>query len=180
MADRTCSVDGCERPRASRGLCGAHAYRLKNGLDLAPPVRDVPRGPLADRLWAKVHKTETCWLWTGTTDRDGYGYLGKGGAGGGSVRAHRAAYELLVGTIPAGWVIDHLCRVRNCVNPAHLEAVTPQENQWRSHGAITHCRRAGHEYTPDNTRLDTRGRRCCRACAAEKWASRAARKRAQP
>ena len=77
------------------------------------------------RFWAKVNKTPDCWLWTG--GKHGYGY-GRFYLHGRYVRAHRYAYELLVGAIPSGLVIDHLCRVRVCVNPAHLQPVTHQIN----------------------------------------------------
>lgn len=79
-----------------------------------------------ENIWKRVQKTETCWLWGATIDRDGYGTLEHGGKR--SARAHRVVYELEVGPIPAGLQLDHRCRVRNCVNPAHLEPVTHQEN----------------------------------------------------
>lgn len=100
-----------------------------------------------------------CWIWTACTHQFGYGefrFRGK------CARAHRVAYELLVGPIPEGLTIDHLCRVRNCVNPAHLEPVTFAENVRRGAAAITHCPH-GHEYTEANT-LHQRGRRNCRTC----------------
>lgn len=77
-----------------------------------------------DRLMKKVDKTETCWVFTGAL-RNGYGALGIEGK---TIYAHRYAYERLVGPIPAGLVIDHLCRNRACVNPEHLEVVTQQVN----------------------------------------------------
>src|SRR6266496_2265386 len=87
---------------------------------------------LVTRFWAKVDRSggsRACWLWTGKTGRDGYGRIGLGGRGAlVRVRAHRFAYELLIGPIPDGLQIDHLCRVRHCVNPAHLEPVTQREN----------------------------------------------------
>jgi hypothetical protein len=78
-----------------------------------------------ERFWAKVNKTETCWLWTGAKHEKGYGLLKVAGQ---MHRAHRFVYELLVGPIPEGLSLDHLCRVRNCVNPNHLEPVTTGEN----------------------------------------------------
>ena len=110
--------------------------------------------PLADRFWSKVQKQESgCWIWTGTRTRDGgYGQIRLPGLYApliGPMRlAHRVAYELLVGPIPAGLVLDHLCRNRRCVNPAHLEPVTQRVNiqrgetgHWRRHlrGAIPLC-----------------------------------------
>lgn len=78
--------------------------------------------------------------------------------------AHRLAYELAKGPIPQGLEIDHVCRRKLCVNPAHLEAVTRHENMHRGvKGQKTHCIR-GHEFTPDNTRIDPNGTRHCKAC----------------
>lgn len=82
--------------------------------------------------------------------------------------AHRVAYTLAVGSIPDGLEIDHLCFVPACVNPDHLEAVTGLENKRRAllhatHPRSDHCGR-GHEFSPDNTRLDPRGVRHCRQC----------------
>ncbi len=99
-------------------------------------------------FWALVEKTETCWLWQGYTAK-GYGRLRVEGH---RIQAHRYAYEILVGSIPVGYCLDHLCRVRSCVNPSHLEIVTKK----------THCPQ-GHEYTALNVRL-YRGRRYCREC----------------
>jgi hypothetical protein len=102
-----------------------------------------------ERFWAKVDKTETCWLWTGAiTKRTGYGAFGMQL---GSVNRwhnvlpHRFAYELLIGPIPEGLVIDHLCFVRRCVRPDHLEPVTATENIRRALARRTHCQQ-GHPY----------------------------------
>lgn len=89
-----------------------------------------------ERFWAKVNKTDTCWLWTACVAYPGYGRFGVGGArrnGGYIALAHRWSYEESFGPIPEGLVLDHLCGVKNCVNPAHLEVVTPAENAWRAH-----------------------------------------------
>ena len=115
-----------------------------------------------ERFLSKVNKTESCWLWTGYIDKKGYGIfkLDK------PKRAHRVSYELFVGPIPDGLVIDHLCRVRNCVNPEHLEPVTTKINSIRgiNHNTLkTHCP-AGHEYNEINTRITPNGKRKCRVC----------------
>jgi hypothetical protein len=102
---------------------------------------------LPQRFWDKVKKTDTCWLWTGGKDGAGYGAFGDGQ----ERLAHRLAYKDLKGPIPEGLQIDHLCCVRHCVNPDHLEAVTQKENILRGNGpcaqnARKQCCPRGHEY----------------------------------
>ena len=93
-----------------------------------------PFKPLKDRLMAKVspEPDSTCWIWLGARNQKGYGIVGAGGHRG-NVRAHVAAYRIFREEVPAGLVIDHLCRRRVCVNPWHLEAVTQAENLRRAH-----------------------------------------------
>ena len=81
---------------------------------------------LYKRFLKKINKTNSCWLWTGRLYKEGYGEFGWNNGHG---RAHRFSYTYYKGKIPNGLVIDHLCRVRSCVNPDHLEAVTIRENR---------------------------------------------------
>jgi ribosome-binding protein aMBF1 (putative translation factor) len=119
------------------------------------------------RFWNKVHKTaDGCWLWTGRLRPDGYADLKYEGK---MMLAHRLSWIDQHGPVPDGKELDHLCRQRHCVNPEHLEPVTRRENIMRGdlpkmHRDITHCP-AGHEYTPQNTRVDRKGKRNCRTCS---------------
>jgi len=90
---------------------------------------------LADKFTKHIHVVpETgCWIWCGTQSRNEYGRVYHDGK---RRQAHRVVYELLVGAIPQGLVLDHLCRVRCCCNPAHLEAVTVRENTHRGNAVL--------------------------------------------
>ena len=158
---------GCERPGCtstadtSRGLCGRHYARWRLYKMASHP--NVPSWP--ERLWMGFVRSDSgCWEWAGAISRQGYGSLGRGGK---KVYAHRAMYELLVGPIPDGLELDHLCRNRKCVNPSHLDPVTHAENTRRAAAGITHCPH-GHEYTVENTAYTSKGWRRCRACGRER------------
>lgn len=139
-------------------------------------TRQMPRvtRPEAERFWAKVDAGGDCWEWLSYRDRDGYGrFCSHKGA---NALAHRFAWEKLVGNIPEGLELDHLCRNRACVNPDHMEVVTHRENctrgypnlsnlstVWKKRRAQTHCQR-GHEFTVENTGRQNGGYRYCRTC----------------
>ncbi len=133
------------------------------------------KGDTIDVLGERIEKiTESgCWIWMGACRDSGKGY-GRVWANGQSLYAHRAVYELLRGPIPEGLTLDHLCKVRCCVNPSHLEIVTRIENAMRGLGPLannarkTHCKN-GHLFTEENTDIRRTkssvgiGRRC-RTC----------------
>jgi len=129
------------------------------------------------RFWDKVDRGSDakCWWWMASLNRYGYGQFRLGSQ---VCLAHRLSWELVNGNpVPAGKVLDHLpvCRNRQCVNPAHLEPVTPLVNTLRGEGPTainarkTHCIR-GHEFTLENTGRD-RGQRFCRTCREQRIAA---------
>ena len=127
-----------------------------------------------ERFWSKVEQGNDCWIWTGVPNGDGYGNFWNGESWS---RAHRWSYEQMVGPIPEGLVIDHLCRVRNCVNPAHLEPVTQSVNFLRGDGPRaaaarnamrTRCKH-GHPLWGENLYVrPSTGHRYCRTCQRSK------------
>lgn len=119
-----------------------------------------------ERFWSKVDASGDCWEWTAARQPSGHGRFYIDGK---VQRAHRVAYELLVGPIPDGLHIDHLCLNTSCVNPDHLEPVTAGTNVLRGYGPTamearqTHCKH-GHLFNASNTYWRGRKRQC-RECA---------------
>ncbi len=186
MPERTCIVTDCETPMKymTLGLCKKHYYRqTKRG------TTDLPKGwkrtAPETRFWAAVPAGLTddeCWSWQGTTSSAGYGVFWTGDA---QAKAYRWAYEHLIGPIPVGLGLDHLCHSRSttcaggntclhrrCVNPRHLEPVSNTENVMRGlsfatkNARKTRCPR-GHEYDVVNTYIPPKGGRTCRTCYRE-------------
>lgn len=124
---------------------------------------------LLERFFNKVDASGDCWEWVGATSNQGYGHF----RGQGERYAHRVVWTELVGPIPPGFTIDHLCRNRGCVNPDHLEPISALENVRRGfapsmrNARKTHCKR-GHQFTPDNTRYEGDGSRHCRTCEQQR------------
>ena len=122
---------------------------------------------IADRL----DVSGDCWIWNGYKDKVGYGHLGTRD---GVYLVHRHVWELLVGPITDDLVLDHLCLVKACVNPDHLEPVTQAENNRRNKNAIGPKRRRekvcanGHEFSGKNLSMSVTGQRVCKACSREK------------
>lgn len=119
------------------------------------------------RFWSKVRLAESgCWEWKASTNDLGYG---KVWTGQGLTGAHVAAYQMVLGEIPDGLELDHLCRNPSCVYPYHLEPVTHRENVRRGWRARTHCRNGEHPRTPDNILIEKQGgaradKASCREC----------------
>jgi hypothetical protein len=169
---RSCSVEGCRKTVWGGQWCAMHASRMymHGSLTLYRASRDED-----ERIENYIHHEPNtgCWLWGGFVDKDGYGSAlvkNPNGHGRGLTRrAHRVVYERCRGPIPEGLTLDHLCKVRCCVNPAHLEPVTMRENVMRGDGITaqnaqkTHCKR-GHEFSTANTYVEKSGGRTCRAC----------------
>lgn len=134
---------------------------------------------IAGRFWEKVDKGEPngCWLWLGTKWRKDYGGFRLSNSPNRGAQAHRVAYELMIGPIPDGLTIDHLCRNHACVNPAHMEVVSNRVNILRGEGRAaqqhrqTHCIR-GHSFDLLNTYYYPSGRRECRECHRQRGRKR--------
>lgn len=159
-----CSIDDCGEKHKARGWCNTHYARWRKNGDPHNPGTWI-KGDHPRRFWLKVEKTDECWHWQGHVSQLGYGQFTMDGL---TVLAHRFAYEDVVGPIPNGLVIDHLCRVRDCVNPEHLEVVTQAENTRRGLSgvlkpALTHCP-SGHDYDEENTRYVQGKYPICRTC----------------
>lgn len=181
MSKRTCSLDGCEKPVKGRGWCNTHYVQWWSRGGKQPEV--IERDPAVRMMPLILIAPDGCWLWTGCINpRSGYGHYTVQGK---TWKAHRFVYTALVGPIPDGLTLDHLCRVRACVNPDHLEPVTPRENTLRSpiapaaiNARQTHCRR-GHPYAGTNLVPAGKGglSRGCRTCRNEQERIRRARLR---
>lgn len=167
----TCNAEECSDPVHSNGWCYLHYWRWwRNG---TPELNVKTTEDAKGRILRQIAKDENgCWIWQGS----------KGGSGYGTVwwkkhqPAHRLSYEVHVGPIPKGLVIDHLCRVPLCVNPDHLEPVTQRENLRRGvapnwvASRTDMCAKGLHPLAGENLYVQPDGRRNCRACRRERKA----------
>jgi hypothetical protein len=124
----------------------------------------VKRIPVSTRI-DKTSSPGGCWIWLGNLREDGYGVIKRDGQTKG---VHRLMYERHVGPIPEGLEIDHLCRVRSCVNPEHLEPVTHLENMRRRYELITECLHGHSLIDPANVYVTKKGKRECRTCGCRR------------
>lgn len=173
-----CKVDGCEKSMASRGLCVGHFRKWHKakveGIGKCDSyVPDPVPLPFTDeeKLFNSIRKIDQntgCWLgpWSPKLRYSSITLRG--------VRrlTHRAMYEVVVGPIPEGLELDHLCQTPRCVNPKHLQPVTSQENKNRAAAARQSCKH-GHKYETGNFVLTSKGVRKCLICsrAADKQRS---------
>lgn len=118
---------------------------------------------LPAHIVSKIDFGPGCWLWMGATQSRGYGSLVYNAQ---AWLAHRFVYTRMVGDIADGMTLDHLCMVKTCVNPLHLEEVTSVENKRRETSARIHCLR-GHPLAEANLRTNARGHRSCKTCAID-------------
>lgn len=193
MTKRTCSIEGCEKPAIARGWCATDYDRMRRKGFIVPATLPT----VEERFWAKVDKDGpipeyaphlgNCWIWTAATVKEYGSFVGEHAPGErGDCRAHRWIYIHVNGPIDPKDDVDHLCRVKGCVRPSHLEAVSHRENMLRSpiaqvaiNARKTHCMN-GHDLSdPANCtiRINKNGHpyRVCRPCAVDsvrKWRTR--------
>ncbi len=162
---KICTITGCDKSVKARGFCSAHYERWRR---LGDPLGSKPRPTLTERIERQVDRSASDghWVWTGARSAAGYGVVSVEGR---PRLVHRVLWMRAHGPIPEGTEIDHLCRVRECVNPDHLEPVTHKVNVLRGESPMagyakrTHCGK-GHPYDEANTTYRKSGTRVCRTC----------------
>lgn len=167
-----CTVPFClKKSHSGASLCSMHqARKRRHGNVDACHYNHLP---LNIYFWSAIRIAGDCLEWTGYIDTTtGYGRILDG-----KTYAHIFAYKMIYGVIPAGSQLDHLCRNRKCVNPDHLEPVTPRINVLRGVSPVavnarkTHCQN-GHPFNDQNTYISSKGYRNCRICKKEYKKSR--------
>lgn len=133
MSKPKCGFAACERESEHVGLCHAHYEQRRRGKSLTPLVAHALT--FEERFWAKVRKTDNCWIWIGSSSGGGYGSIWRDGK---CQKAHRVSLDLAGRPAAADLEVDHMCHVRLCVNPAHLQAVPKSLNQENRSGLTAH------------------------------------------
>lgn len=179
-----CGVDGCEKTAHALGLCPMHYQRRRSGANNLPTKR-VRHPQTVERILGSIDRAGSggCWIWQGSINAEGYGTT-TAPTRRGTTHAHLAVWWVFNGSVQDGLQLDHLChtadssclggnscRHRRCVNPEHLEPVTPRENTLRARAPSarfsrrTHCDN-GHPLEGQNLAIRTDGARKCRTCHA--------------
>lgn len=120
-----CEYSNCGRQVLAKGLCDGHYTQKRRGKTLSALNSRRRGAPAGEWLWLKTEEQGSCQVWTGSVNRDGYAMVHHQGR---TVQAHRLAYELSYGPIPAGAEVDHSCLIRSCLRPSHLRLVTRKQN----------------------------------------------------
>lgn len=148
------------------------------GLDTELSISNLP-----ERISRRITEQDGHWIWAGQINNKGYGliwarYPARPEKPGDKRPSHLVVWEILVGLVPTGLELDHLCPFKLCAHPRCLEPVTRAENLRRAGLRQTHCRKGGHPRTPENIYINpTSGSPSCRLCAQEKARARWARER---
>lgn len=163
---KTCSLEYCDRPHDGRGFCQAHRRQWVKTGETRPIRHGLNGSTVAQKLELNTRADRNCLRWTGNHSKAGYGMVVVGNRV--KEYVHRLAYELAHGPVPDGMQVDHICRVRDCINIDHLQVVTGELNsQFAKHGdahipTVTCIN--GHRFTPDTTYVAPSGKRRCRVC----------------
>lgn len=137
MKGDPCTAPDCTKPIQARDLCPMHYQRQRIHGSMHRTRHKETRPEMEARFWSRVKQDPGCWLWQGRIGQAGYGVFDFQG---GEQRAHRLAYEMRVGEIPSGMVIDHVCHTPNCVRPDHLRLATVKQNAENRRGGNSNGR----------------------------------------
>ena len=155
-----CDHEGCNRAHHAGGYCGSHYRQFKRygkTFDIGVLYHQAKGGheTLEQFFWARVEKTDSCWMWTGTIHRgrSNYGWVTREGH---QQLAHRLSYKLHYGDIPDGMFVDHICHNKPCVRPDHLRLATPSENAQNRRGARSDSTTGIRGVSPNGKRFEAR------------------------